>query len=305
MFFGDGAQFAVVHQFGKPDDAVQRRAQFVRHAGQEAALGLRGGARGFQRARQLLVLVAQLHRVLLHLAGGHLGQVALRHVEQRSNHAGDFAAVVVYQALAHLHRDFRTVLQDVVAGERRGLGAGCHSLQHGGAEGLLLVGSHEVPGVPSRKLIRRTLQQAADRLVEPPHKALAIGFFEGDGRAIEQVAVAGLAFEHFAFALAQQVGGVVQLARQRRDFIRAGRERVERKPVRQPPGVFFHRMDAPHHAARHDQVHQQRAQRTQHSARHHRAEQPLALDVAQVPRGEETPLLLFREKGDVALPFSH
>ena len=79
---GNGTQAAIVHQLGKPDDAVQRGAQFMRDAGQEAALGLGGAAGGVQSAGQLLILVAQFHGVLLHLARGDGRQVALRDIEQ-------------------------------------------------------------------------------------------------------------------------------------------------------------------------------------------------------------------------------
>ena len=91
VIVADGPQLGIVHQFGKADNAVQRGAQFMRDARQKAALGFGGQARGFQGARQLLVLVAQFHGVLRDLARGHGGQVAFGHVQQGADHAGHFA----------------------------------------------------------------------------------------------------------------------------------------------------------------------------------------------------------------------
>ena len=73
VILAHGPELGIVHQFGETDDAIQRRAQFVRDAGQEAALSFGGQAGGFQSARQLLILVAQFHSVLRDLAGGYGG----------------------------------------------------------------------------------------------------------------------------------------------------------------------------------------------------------------------------------------
>ena len=143
-------------------------------------------ARGLhQRAGQQLVLVAQLEGVLRNFARGHGGEIALGDVHQGADHAGDLAALVADEALAGLDNEARTVLEQVIALERPGLGAGGDALQQPRAKTLLLVGRDEVPGAAAHDAVRRAAQQAAHRLIAPCDHALAVGLLESHGRAIE------------------------------------------------------------------------------------------------------------------------
>ena len=114
------------------------------------------------------------------------------------------------------------------------------------------------------------------------HHALQVGLFVGDGRAVEKVAVAALADAQFAFPLAQQIGGILQLIAERGDFIRPLRQRFQRQAVGQAARILLHRLQAPHHAAGQQQVNEQGAQRAEDAADNHRAEQPDARLVALI-----------------------
>src|SRR4051812_19629481 len=85
------ARLAVRQKLGESDDAVQRRAKFVGHAGQEAVLGLIG-------ALELDVLLLQRA----------LDALAIRDVADRAHHQR--AAVRLQRAEADLDRELAAVL---------------------------------------------------------------------------------------------------------------------------------------------------------------------------------------------------
>ena len=301
----DRSEFAIVQQLAESDDAVQRRAQFVRDAGQKTALGQGGGPRRLQRPSQLLVLVAQLQRVLLHLAGGHHGQVPLRNIQQRADQPGDFPLIVADQALADFHRQVRAVVQHVFTLEGVRLQAVLDAAHGGRARRLLAVRRQEIPGPAAAHLLRSTSQQRADRLVEAGHHTLHVGFLVGDGRPVEKLAVAALAHPQIAFPRPQQKGGILQLIAQRGDFVRPRRHRFQRQSVRQPPRILLHHLQALHHAARQQEVNKQRPQRAHDPAHHHRAEQAPPRQIALVVGQGELPFLVFAEQRHPSLQIAH
>ena len=190
---GDGPQLLVVHHFGEPDDAVQRRPQLVRNRGQKAALGFRSRAGRVQRARQLLVLAAELQGVLRHFAGGHGREIPLRHIEERPADPDHFPIRAADEALADLDRDARPVLEEELAFERFDFMGRGHPFEHGGAKARLLVGSHEIPRLAAENTVGRGFQKPRNLLVEPPDHTLGIGLFVRDGGPVEQVAEPALA----------------------------------------------------------------------------------------------------------------
>src|ERR1035437_5273827 len=305
LVFGDGPEFAVVEYLAQSDDAVQRGAQFVGNAGEKAALGHGGGACGLQRAPQLLVLVAQLQGVLLHLAGGYGGQVALGDIQQGADRSGDFTAIVADQVLADFDGKVSAVVDHIFALEGAGFLAGLDLTYHGLTRLLLALRRHEIPREAARHLLRRTFQEGADRLVEAAHHALQAGLFVGYGRAVEKVAVTALADPQFEFPFAQEIGGIFQLTAERGDFIQTRRQRFQRQAVRQAARIFLYGLQAPHHAAGQQKVDEQGAQRADDAANDYRAEQADARLIARIAGLGEPAFLVFAEQRHAGLKIAH
>ena len=86
------------------------------------------------------------------------------------------------------------------------------------------------------------------------------------------------------FALAQQVIGILHLASQLRDFIRASGRRVQGQRVRQTARVFVHNIEPPRQSSGKQQMNEQGAERSQDPAIHHGAKLPPACYIAVDPR---------------------
>ncbi len=213
--------------------------------------------------------------------------------------------VIANEVFADLHGDASAVFQHVVAFEGAGLNPGGHALHHGGLDGFLLVRTDEMPGAPAQDLGGCALQQRAHGLVKAPDDAFPVGLFIGNRGLIEEIAIAALAVAQFLLAGAEQNGGILDLARQRIDFVGSSRKGLKREAVRQAAGILLDHLDAADQPAGHHQMNEEGAQRAHNAAGNYGAEQAPADTLARIARFRDGALFPGAQSRQLRLQLRH